>query len=146
MKQKATFLIFILLLSISLFCQDRSPGSEIGDAVFRPLSIYDPGWVQWYAIGHTALYRNSNSFGDWEPFNDLIDSDLKHSVIQATGEGTTVNWQTFDFFLNGFPAIGGGYTCSNKPTIETRKNIVKRAVEQYGAAYPKLRLNPSENE
>jgi hypothetical protein len=146
MGHKTIFLVFILLLSISLVAQDRSPGSETGDAVFRPLSIYDPGWQQWYVIGHAALYRNSNSFADWDPLNDITDSDLEHSVIQATGEGTEVNWQTFQFFLNGFQALGGGCTYSNKPTIEIRKNLIKRAIEQYRAVYPKLRLKTSENE
>jgi len=91
MRYKIIFFVFILLLSVSLFAQENvSPGSEIGDAVFRPLSLYDPGWQQWYAIGHAALYRSSNSFGDWDPSDDISDSDLEHSVIQATGEGAVV--------------------------------------------------------
>jgi len=142
MRSKIIFSIFIVLASVALAAQynpqESSPGSEMGDAVFRPLSIYDPGWQSWYAIGHTALYRSSNSFGDWDPLNDITDSDLEHSVIQATGEGTEVNWQTFEFFLNGFQALGGGYTHSNKPTTGTRKNIISIAKEQYGAAYPRL--------
>jgi len=126
----------ILSLNSELFADDYSPGSEIGDAVFRPLSVYDPSGAGWSAIGHAALYRNSKSIGDWNPFTAIIESDLNHSVIQATGEGVSVSWQTFQFFLSGFQQSGWGYTSPSTPSTGTRKNLIQNAKYQYGAAYP----------
>jgi len=126
----------ILSLNSELFADDYSPGSEIGDAVFRPLSVYDPSGAGWSAIGHAALYRNSKSMGDWNPFTDIIESDLNHSVIQATGQDVSVSWQTFQFFLSGFQQSGWGYTSPSTPSAGTRRNLIQNAKYQYGAAYP----------
>jgi hypothetical protein len=114
-----------------------SPGSEMGDAVFRSLSKWDLGGTKTAVIGHAALYRNSNGQNDWDPDESMINSDLKHSVIQATGEGTELGWQTFEFFLNDLEQNEKGYTTSPQPlTVAARRRLVEHAKEQYGAAYP----------
>ena len=146
MRIKFSFSVLILLFSFGLFANEYSPGSEIGNAVFRPLSVYDPGGQGWCMIGHTALYRCSNGNRDWSPDTSMKNSDLTQSVIQATGEGTVVGWHTFQFFLGGYQADGWGYTSSNRPNTVTRLKLIKDAKEQYGAKYPKLRANPDENE
>ena len=136
MRIKFSFLVLILLFSFVLSANEYSPGSEIGNAVFRPLSVYDPGGQGWCMIGHTALYRCSNGNSDWDPDTSMKNSDFTQSVIQATGEGTVVGWHTFRFFLQNYQAEGYGYTSSNKPNTATRIKLIKDAKEQYGARYP----------
>jgi hypothetical protein len=127
----------ILLVIASLFFYEctppgGSPGSEIGDVVFRPYGIAIVG----SKIGHAALYRNSNSKTDWDPESPIIDSDLEHSVIQASGEEVVLGWQSFSYFLSKLEQRGKGYTYSEPLSIETRKKLINHAIEQYGASYP----------
>ena len=138
-------IFLILIIALLILCcvnncpnGDGSPGSEIGDAVFRSLNVWDLGRTKKCLVGHVALYRNSDGKTDWDPNVSIIDSDLKHSVIQATGEGTELGWQTFQFFLNNLKQNERGYTASELLSVETRKRLIENAKEQYGASYPQL--------
>ena len=126
-------MIWLIILLIST---QESPGSEIGDAVFRILG---------YMINsHTAVYRNSLSYGDWDGVSDIINSDFGHSVIQASGFGDTVGVRSFAGFLSGYQQIGYcGWSLPPAPglepfTTEKRKMIIQAARRQYGAVYPPL--------
>ncbi len=70
-KRFTTLVLIFGVFLISFAQQEISPGSEIGDAVFRPLSFHDPSGPGCCVIGHAALYRNSKSVGDWVPFTDI---------------------------------------------------------------------------
>ena len=76
----------------------ESPGSEIGDAVFRSKFINLPYTLNW---GHTGIYYCSAGLREWEVNGDLENSDGWHSVIQASGFGTEVSSVTFSYFLSG---------------------------------------------
>ena len=95
----SVLILFLCILIGIVLGQHTTPRCEMGDVVFRPLIVFYNG--SWLPLGHAALYRNSDASGDWDPESeDIIDTDLQHSVIQATGEGTVVNWHSFDFFIN----------------------------------------------
>ena len=108
MRFKIIFSLFVVLLAINSFAQVNplyiSPGSEIGDAVFRPLWINTPEWM--INAGHAAIYFCSKGLYEWETGEDLIDSDGLHSVIQATGQGYEVGPLPFSFFLEGYTQWG----------------------------------------
>ena len=132
------FLFILLLCSLSgiIWSQEGlSPGSEMGDAVFRPLSVFRG--ESWFLIGHAALYRNSDASDDWDSeLENMIDLDRRHSVIQATGENTVVGWHPFDFFLSGYSQSGKGYTAGGGVSTANRKALISHARNQYGATYP----------
>ena len=127
-------IVFLLTVFIVLNGQEnKSPGSEIGDAVFRPLGLWDILDL----VEHAALYRNSDGRKCWDAQNSMTNSRFEHSVIQATGEGCVVSWQDFETFLNGLWQKGRGYTKGNIKT-EDRRKILQAARSQYGAWYPKF--------
>ena len=121
--------IFLLLASSGIA---QSPGSEIGDAVFRPLDVLPDE--------HAAVYRNSDGSKDWDPMMDLVNTDWRHSVIQATGEEYLLHWQDYETFLWRFSyqaQIGYGFTAPGIDKWE-RIVIISAARSQYGAWYPKF--------
>ena len=129
-------IVFLITVFIVLNGQEnKSPGSEIGDAVFRPLGLWDILDL----VEHAALYRNSDGRKCWDAQNSMTNSRFEHSVIQATGEGYVVSWQDFETFLNGLWQKGRGYTSSKgKINTNNRKLILQAARSQYGAWYPKF--------
>jgi len=100
-----SFLIFPIVVSGE---ESVSPGSEVGDAMFRP--IY---WTNKLPL-HTGLYRNSESLNEWDPLvSDIVGSDMKHSVIQARRKHELLGLDTYNDFFAGQPhssQIGKGYT------------------------------------
>jgi len=130
-----SILIFSIFL-VSYAQQDISPGSEIGDAIFRAMIFDTPQWIN---AGHAAIYFCSEGFSEWDIQNSLKNSSGTHSVIQATGEGYEVNYWPFFVFLEGFTQWGNGYSVRGGLPTSTRKTIINIAKEQYGAKYPSLR-------
>jgi len=133
--------IFVILNGQQM---EESPGSEIGDAVFRSKFINLPYTLNW---GHTGIYFCSAGLREWEVNGDLENSDGWHSVIQASGFGTEVGSVTFSYFLSGFTQWGKGYTSPRLLSVNERKNILNIARNQYGAKYPELHpFDPEKNE
>jgi len=133
--------IFVILNGQQM---EESPGSEIGDAVFRSKFINLPYTLNW---GHTGIYYCSAGLREWEVNGDLENSDGWHSVIQASGFGTEVSSVTFSYFLSGFTQWGKGYTSPRLLSVNERKNILNIARNQYGAKYPELHpFDPEKNE
>lgn len=126
--KKITVIVYIILMFFSLVVnaqEEVSPGSEIGDAMFRPIFSTDRIFL------HTGIYRNSESSNEWEPLlEDIIDSDLEHSVIQARREGEVLGLDNYyDGFFAGHPVssqIGRGYTASGINVYE-RQTIIAAA-------------------
>jgi len=79
------FILFILLLVLlfgfMLSGSEYSPGSEIGNAVFRPLRLWDVLDL----VEHTADFRNSDGRKDWDAQSSMINSSWDYSVIQVAG-------------------------------------------------------------
>ena len=93
MKAGKILPLLLILFPFTSYAQEIIPDCEKGDAVFRYMRISIPPWVQ---VGHAAIYLNSDSkFAEkGQPHNykktdprtaPLLNSDLKHSVIQANG-------------------------------------------------------------
>ncbi len=130
---KLLIVVDFIIFSIALSAKGTtSPGSEIGDAVFRP--------IVWPLLQHTGIYRNSDSrsiTADWDPSEDMLNSDIQHSVIQTSGSGEVVGLRTFNEFLYGHIQLGKGYTSPNI-SLDKRKIIINTAKSQYGAEYPEF--------
>jgi hypothetical protein len=127
------FLVMLLMSADNLMAQS-SPGSEIGDAIFRPLMWH---FVPLPILEHVALYRNS--YGGaywWEPGENMENSNFEHSAIQASGEGKVVSHVGYDVFLSGMQQTMKGYSKDSIPTSK-RLDILQAARSQYGAWYPK---------
>jgi len=129
-----SILIFSIFL-VSYAQQDISPGSEIGDAIFRTCVFDTPQWIN---LGHNAIYFCSEGFFEWDTQDDLINSSGTHSVIQATGAGVELGYWPFSFFLEEYTQWGNGYTAGGGLSTNTRKTIINIAKQQYGAPYPQL--------
>lgn len=134
------FLVTIMgILFIALFKNTHAnnlancPGSEIGDAVFRPLG----SWDILDKVEHTGMYRNSDGSKDWNPQVDMENSSWEYSVIQGSGEGKLLYWHDFETFKSGLRQKGKGFS-SPKGKINTpnRKLLLQFARSQYGAVYP----------
>jgi len=132
---KISTILFLMIggsafLSLQVMAQS-SPGSEIGDAVFRPIA--------WHIVQHTAIYRNSDSREitvNWDPSQNMFNSDMLHSVIQASGRRDSVGFKTFNEFLDGHIQLGEGCT-ANGVDLGMRKTIIATAKSQYGAGIKK---------
>ncbi|GEM_PF-4866524 len=151
MKGISRILPILLLFSFTLYAQGVNPNCEKGDAIFRDL------WFFFSNVGHSAIYLNSDSKfaekGQPDNYNKtdprtapLLNSDLKHSVIQANGTSPQdqnkmlpLTARTFEGFLNGqrywgaFNGVPGGLT------YEQRKKVVYYAWLQIGCDYVFLR-------
>jgi hypothetical protein len=128
------WILFIVFLSSADGSYlEQSPGSEMGDAVFRPLHIP--------VNFHSAIYRNSDSKKDWDPSWEMINTSWEHSVIQGTGENYILYWQNYITFLWGFGynfQLGKGYSAPGGLRSEQRGVVIQTARSQYGAPYPPL--------
>lgn len=136
-KKHQVLLIVLFILTGSIIisgllqAEEVLPNCEKGDAVFRPLAWWDPP----LGVGHVAIYFNSHSLRI-DPRTEIINSDLKHNVIQASGKNETVGMRSFSYFLQGL-SYNGAYN-SGDLDAEERQKILEIAFAQYGCHYPRF--------
>ena len=141
LKYMVTVFFAFVALGQVIATAEIYPRAEVGDAVFRDLNYLGVN------VGHAGIYEAY--------FQRSRGGSFRHSVIQASGDGYTVDWWYFDYQYSDWPTFMGGQPQSaykgawnrsnqspptwdgspNSMTQARRDSIITEARRLFGAGY-----------